>query len=80
MKLSNFLSLVIATGAVLTSALTISDITSKAATTFAKRDTVSDILTDIEDAASCTACEARELSILRPSDGKVLTRNSYRLS
>lgn len=36
----------------LTSAFTISDVTSKAASTFAKRDTVSDILTDIEDAAS----------------------------
>lgn len=41
----------------LVSTFTLSDVTSKAATTFAKRDTVSDILTDIEDAASCTACE-----------------------
>jgi sphingomyelin phosphodiesterase len=41
-----------------TSALAISDTTNAALSTFAKRSTVSDILTDIEDAASCTACEA----------------------
>lgn len=63
MKLSNLVGLVAAALPVLTSALTISEITSKAAKTFAKRDTVSDILTDIEDAASCTACEVES----RPS-------------
>jgi len=62
MKLSNLVGLMTALP-VLTSALTISDVTSKAAKTFAKRDTVSDILTDIEDAASCTACEVKSPSI-----------------
>ena len=60
MKLSNLVAFVSTTLLALASAFTISDVTSKAATTFAKRDTVSDILTDIEDAASCTACEVWE--------------------
>ncbi|KUJ07393.1 calcineurin-like phosphoesterase [Mollisia scopiformis] len=42
----------------LTFALAISDTTNSALSAFGKRSTVSDILTDIEDAASCTACEA----------------------
>lgn len=29
----------------------------------AKKDTISDILTDIEDAASCTACEVRAIAV-----------------
>lgn len=43
---------------IMTSALAISETTSVALSAFAKRSTVSDILTDIEDATTCTACEA----------------------
>ncbi len=57
MKFSNLVALMGTALPLFVSGLTISDVMSKAATTFAKRDTVSDILTDIEDAASCTACE-----------------------
>ena len=52
MKFFNIIGLAVAALPVLTSAFTISDVTSKAATTFAKRSTVSDILADIENAAS----------------------------
>jgi hypothetical protein len=65
MQFSALVACVAALLPLLTSAFTISDVTSKAAATFAKRDTVSDILTDIENAASCTACEVQHLA--RPS-------------
>jgi sphingomyelin phosphodiesterase len=39
-----------------TAGLTISETTGQALNAFGKRSTVSDILTDIEDAATCVAC------------------------
>jgi len=56
MRFTSLLGLLAVTP-VLVAAFTVSDVTSKAASRYAKRDTVSDILTDIEDAAECTACE-----------------------
>lgn len=57
MKLNFFAAFLLALPPV-AAALAISDTTNAALSAFAKRSTVSDILTDIEDAASCTACEA----------------------
>jgi sphingomyelin phosphodiesterase len=60
MKLSDLVSLAALALPVFTSALTVSDVTVKAASilgAFAKRDLASDILTDIEDATTCTGCE-----------------------
>lgn len=57
--LGSVLSLLLPTA---TSALTVSDVLSRSvaayAHTVARRDLVSDILTDIEDLADCTACQA----------------------
>ena len=41
------------------SAVSLSDTTRNAASIVSKRDTVSTILADIENAATCTACEVR---------------------
>ncbi|KAH7364647.1 Metallo-dependent phosphatase-like protein [Rhexocercosporidium sp. MPI-PUGE-AT-0058] len=58
MLLSNFFAFVGATLPILVSSLSISDVTSKSASLYTKKDTVSDILKAVEDAATCTACEA----------------------
>lgn len=42
----------------ISSVLAFSETTERAVSAFAKRDTISDILTDIEDAATCDACES----------------------
>lgn len=43
----------------LVTALSISDTTSQSLSAFGKRDTISTILTDIEDLAECAGCEVR---------------------
>jgi len=58
MKLSVIFGLVTAVLPVLTTSFTISETTSKSLSHLQKRDTISEILTDIEDAATCVACEA----------------------
>jgi hypothetical protein len=74
MRFSNIIGLLAALPA-LTSAFTISDVTSKAATSFAKRSTVSEILTDLEDAAS--KLESRHLfSLFRSVSGVAMRRFS----
>lgn len=58
MKLSSVFAPLLLALPTLTSVLAISETTNEALSAFGKRSTISDILTDIEDAASCTACEA----------------------
>lgn len=53
------MGVVLAALPVFASGLAISETTGQALTTFGKRDTVSSILTEIEDAASCVACNVR---------------------
>lgn len=60
MRFSTLTGLALSALPILTSALVVSDVTSQALTAFGKRSTVSTILTDIEDAASCVACEVRD--------------------
>ncbi|CZR64135.1 related to acid sphingomyelinase [Phialocephala subalpina] len=58
MKLSSLFAPVLLVVPAFVSGLAISETTNEALSAFGKRSTISDILTDIEDAASCTACEA----------------------
>lgn len=58
MKLSFILAPLLLAFFSLSSALAITETTNEALSAFGKRSTISDILTDIEDAVSCTACEA----------------------
>lgn len=57
MQVSSFLSFVALAFPVLIAALAISDTTSHSLSAFGKRDTVSTILTDLENLATCAACE-----------------------
>jgi len=57
MRFSSFVvSGVLAALPVLSSGFAVSETTGQALSAFGKRDTLSDILTDIEDALSCVAC------------------------
>lgn len=58
MRFSSIVGFVVAALPVLTSGLAISETTAQSLNAFGKRDTISTILTDIENAASCAACEA----------------------
>ncbi|PMD25630.1 sphingomyelin phosphodiesterase [Hyaloscypha hepaticicola] len=58
MRFSSIVAGVLAILPVFTSGLTISDTTGRALNAYSKRSTVSDIVSDIENAASCSACEA----------------------
>lgn len=57
MRFSSIVAGVLAILPVFTSGLTISDTTGRALNAYSKRSTVSDIVSDIENAASCSACE-----------------------
>jgi hypothetical protein len=56
MRFSSIVGGVLAVLPALTAGLTISETTGQALSAFGKRSTVSDILTDIEDATTCVAC------------------------
>ena len=57
MRFSSIVAGALAVLPVFTSGLTISDTTGRSLNALSKRSTVSDILSDIEHAASCSACE-----------------------
>jgi sphingomyelin phosphodiesterase len=57
MKFSNIAGLVVVVLPIFTSGLGLSETTSNALSAYGKRSTVSTILADIEDAATCVACE-----------------------
>lgn len=57
MKFSNLAILVVTALSGCAQAIAISETTINSLSTFGKRSTLSTILADIEDAASCTACE-----------------------
>jgi len=56
MRFSSIVGGVLASLPVFTAGIALSDTTGQALNAFGKRSTVSDILTDIEDAATCVAC------------------------
>ena len=56
MRFSSIVGGVLAALPVFTAGLTLSETTGQALSAFGKRSTVSEILTDIEDAATCVAC------------------------
>jgi sphingomyelin phosphodiesterase len=57
MRFSNIAALVATVLPILTNGLGLSETTSNALSAYGKRSTVSTILADIEDAATCVACE-----------------------
>jgi len=74
MKFTNLTGLVISVLPFLTAGLVISDVTGKTLSAFGKRSTVSTILADIEDAASCVACEVRHCLELHLMDMNTFDR------
>ena len=59
MKISQFVSLLATVLPICTSVVALSDTTINTVSDFTKRSTVSTILADIENAATCTACEVQ---------------------
>jgi sphingomyelin phosphodiesterase len=59
MRFSSIVGGLLAVLPVFTAGLALSETTGQALNAFGKRSTLSDILTDIEDAATCTACNVR---------------------
>jgi sphingomyelin phosphodiesterase len=64
MKFANLFGLVAVGLPILSSALAVSGTTERSLAAIGKRNTVSDILTEIEDAATCTACEVKDFYLL----------------